>query len=76
MVEIMMQFFLLVLATLGGIMWGKALYSKKNQIDGDFYINNTDDPEYAACGISFNKGAETLMKRETVTLRVHLNSPK
>ena len=75
MVEVMMQFFLLVIATLGGIMWGKVLCSKKNQIDGDFYIN-TDDPEYAACGISFNKDVGTLMKRETVTLRVHLNSPK
>ena len=38
--------------------------------DGDLYIN-TSDPEYAACGLDFRKGANELSRQRVVILKVH-----
>lgn len=69
MVDFMFQFILIVVSSLSGFMIGKALYSDKKSTDGVVFIN-TSDPECALCGVTFNKGANDLLKKDVVTLQV------
>ena len=41
-----------------------------NSTDGDLYIN-ASDPDYAACGFQFNKGADEIVRKRVVVIRVH-----
>ena len=38
--------------------------------DGDLYINMSD-PDYAACGVDFRKGANDLSRKKIAVLKVH-----
>lgn len=38
--------------------------------DGNLYVAKTSDPEYAAAGIEFHKGANELINQKVVILRV------
>ena len=39
--------------------------------DGVLYVANTSDPNYAAAGVEFHKGANEILKQRIVILRVH-----
>lgn len=39
-------------------------------VDGDLYINMSD-PDYAACGVDFRKGANVLSRQKVAILKIH-----
>ena len=42
----------------------------RNMNDGDLYLNE-HDPEYATAGFSFVKGADEIVKKKRIIVRVH-----
>ena len=64
----MLEALLLVFGFLVGVVVTSFIHV--NSTDGDLYIN-TADPDYAACGFQFKKGADEIAKRRVVVIKVH-----